>query len=332
VRDEYESQWLATMAGFWHVVARSADLAAGAVVPVTLLGRALALWRTAEGELGLVDERCPHRGVALSLGSVTAGGCLRCPYHSWEFDRAGECTRIPQLDGRILPGARTPAWSVREADGFVWACASDSPRREPPAIPELAAGTHWFWMGETIDWRAQNLRQVENFCDVAHFSVIHVDTFGNPAGLRLEPTAAGRDGWALRFRFDYPTMDPTAPAGPDRPVFDGVFDYHVELPCSVLLRGASGPGSVMFIHSTPVDVYRTRLFWGTAFPHGTEIDGDEYAAIEDRIWSPDLAMVESQRPRGLPVDLTPELHLPHDRASVALRRALADLGIPAPPR
>jgi vanillate O-demethylase monooxygenase subunit len=88
----------------------------------------------------------------------------------------------------------------------------------------------------------------------------------------------------------------------------------------------------MFIHSTPLDVYRTRVFWGTAFAAGVEIDTDAYAAIEDRIWNPDRAVVESQRPRGLPVDVTPELHLPHDRASVAYRRALADLGIPAPGR
>lgn len=318
------------MSEYWHVVARTDDVGAGDVVQVCLLGRSLALWRAPDGALGLVDERCPHRGGALSLGSVTEDGCLRCSYHSWEFDRSGACTRSPNSTGRSCPG-RAPAWSVREADGFVWACAADSPQREPPMIPELAAGTHWFWMGETLDWQAQNVRQVENFCDVAHFSVIHVDTFGNPAGIRLESTPAGREGWSLRFRFDYPTMDPTAPPGPDRPVFDGVFDYQIELPCSVLLRGASGPASAMFSHSSPVDVYHTRLFWGMAFPHGTEIDGAEYAAIEDRIWSPDMAMVESQRPCGLPVDLTPELHLPHDRASIAFRRALADLGIPAPP-
>jgi vanillate O-demethylase monooxygenase subunit len=328
----YERDWTVAMSRFWHVVALSAEVAPGGVLPVKLLGRELALWRSIDGELGLINDRCPHRGVALSLGTVAEDGCLTCPYHSWTFDRSGACTLVPQLDGRVLPGAVVPAASVKEAHGFVWACLSSEPIRDIPAFPELDAGTHWFWTGATFDWKAQNLRQVENFCDVSHFSVLHVDTFGNPGGIPLEPTTATRDGWSLRYTFDYPVMDPTAPPGPDRPSFPGVFDYHIELPCTVLLGGASGPASVMFIHSSPLDVYTTRLFWGTAFVKGVDIDTVEYADIEDRIWNPDRAIVESQRPRGLPVDVTPELHLPHDRCSVAFRRALADLGIPAPQR
>lgn len=328
----YESAWLAAMSRFWHVVALSTEVGAGEVRSVRLLQRDLALWRDGEGTLGLVDARCPHRGVSLALGDVTASGCLRCPYHSWTFDRGGACTDIPQLaGGRTLPGATTPAFHVREEHGFVWACLVDDPLRDPVAFPHLDAGTHWFWYGEPFDWEAQNLRQMENFCDVAHFSVLHVDTFGDPQAVPLEPTGAVRDGFQLRFRFDTPVKDPGVPATEDRPSFPGVFDYCIELPCSVQLAGASGPGSVMFIHSTPLDLYRTRVHWGTAFPIGTEIDGDAYADIEWRIWNPDRAMVQSQRPRGLPVDVSPELHLPQDRASVAFRRALADLGVPAPP-
>lgn len=328
----YEREWTLAMSRFWHVVARSGDVAPGAVLPVELLGRRPALWRDLDGALGLVDERCPHRGVALSLGAVAADGTLECPYHAWTFDRTGACTRMPQLGDRVLPGASIRAGQVAERHGYVWACLSTEPVRDIPAFPELDAGTHWFWTGETFDWQAQNLRQMENFCDVSHFSVLHLDTFGNPVGVPLEPTPATRDGWSLRFDFPYPVMGPSVPPSADRPSFPGNFDYRIELPCTVLLAGASGPGSVMFIHSSPLDVYRTRLFWGTAFPHGVEIDSEQYAAIEDRIWNPDRAVVESQRPRGLPVDVTPEMHLPHDRASVAYRRALADIGIPAPAR
>lgn len=326
----YEHEWIRSLTPYWHVVARTADVAPGTVVAVTLLGRRLALWRTADGTLGLVDEQCPHRGVALSLGSVADDGCLRCPYHGWAFDRSGACTDIPQLAGRILPGSSISGYSVEEAYGFVWACLSESAARPRLSFPALDDSTHWFWMGEPIDWQAQNLRQIENFSDVSHFSTLHVDTFGNPAGTMLEPTAAIRDGWQMRFRFDYPSMDPTLPVSAERTGSAMVFDYLIELPCSVLLGGASGPGSVMFVHSTPVDVYTTRVFWGTAFPNGVEIDHVEYADIENRIFGPDIAIVESQRPRGLPVDVGSEKHLPHDRCSVAYRRALADLGVPAP--
>ena len=331
--DEYRAAWLATMRRYWHIVARSTEVEPGGLLAVRLLGQDLVLWRDAGGALSLVDQRCPHRGVSLALGAVTDAGCLRCPYHAWTWDRSGTCTDVPQLGpGRTLPGADLTAYSVVEHHGFVWACLADEPARSPVAFPHLDEGTHWFWYGETFEWAAQNLRQMENFCDVAHFSVLHVDTFGDPAAVPLEPTGATRDEWQLRFRFDTPVKDPSVAVTEDRPSFPGVFDYCIELPCSVQLAGASGPGSIMFIHSTPVDLYHTRLFWGCAFPVGTELDGDAYAAIEWRIWNPDRAMVESQRPRGLPVDVTPELHLPQDRCSVAYRRALAALGVPAPPR
>ena len=327
----YRAAWRAAMRPYWHVIARSNDVAIGTAQAVRLLGEDLALWRAPNGVLGLVDQRCPHRGVSLALGSVSGDGCLVCPYHAWRFDRTGACAEIPQLGGtRILTGAVTPAYTVRERHGLVWACLAARPVRDIPELPELDAGTHWFWMGEPLDWRAQNLRQIENFCDVAHFSVLHVDTFGNPAAVTWEPTPATRDGWSLRYRFDYESMDPSQPTTAERTPFPGAFDYCIDLPCTVRLGGASGPGSVMFIHSSPVDVYETRLFWGTAFPEGVTIDDAAYTDIEDRIFGPDVVMVESQRPQGLPVDVVSELHLPHDRCSVAYRRALAELGVPAP--
>jgi phenylpropionate dioxygenase-like ring-hydroxylating dioxygenase large terminal subunit len=66
---------------FWHVVARSGDVVPGALVPVTLLEEQLVLGRTLDGELVLLDDLCAHRGVRLSMGSLTSTGCVRCPYH-----------------------------------------------------------------------------------------------------------------------------------------------------------------------------------------------------------------------------------------------------------
>jgi 5,5'-dehydrodivanillate O-demethylase len=54
---------------FWHPVAASAELTKDAelpVMPVKILGERLALFRSEDGSLGLVAERCPHRGAALS--------------------------------------------------------------------------------------------------------------------------------------------------------------------------------------------------------------------------------------------------------------------------
>src|SRR5882757_4607493 len=57
---------------FWHPIAATAELDRSdlSVLPVKLLGERLALFRTDNGELGLIQERCPHRGAPLSYGMV----------------------------------------------------------------------------------------------------------------------------------------------------------------------------------------------------------------------------------------------------------------------
>ena len=47
------------------VIITSATLDAEPVVPVKLLGENLALYRSPTGELGLIAERCPHRGASM---------------------------------------------------------------------------------------------------------------------------------------------------------------------------------------------------------------------------------------------------------------------------
>ena len=61
------------MRRFWHPIAASVQLKKDAdipVIPVKLLGERLALFRCEDDSLGLVAERCPHRGAALSYGIV----------------------------------------------------------------------------------------------------------------------------------------------------------------------------------------------------------------------------------------------------------------------
>jgi vanillate O-demethylase monooxygenase subunit len=337
--DEHElaarqRDFLAAARPFWHPVARSADVDPGQVVPVTLLGEQLVLWRTADGSLSLLDDLCSHRGVRLSMGTVTADDCLRCPYHAWEYSAEGRCTRIPQLGHDRIPAkAAVAGYRTTEHSGLVWACLADEgdERRPAPRLAEVDdLGTHWLHVGEPLDWRCQASRQIENFCDVAHFSVLHVDTFGNPTQLVVEPYEIRRsgDGWRLEFDFPYVSAYDQGTAPEDGSQWGMVFEYRAELPFAVRLGNAAGPGSVMFIATSPTTATTCRLFWCTGFPVGTEVDIPAFEAVEDAVWAPDRRIVEGQRPELLPLDLTEELHLPFDRFAVAYRRALTDLGFP----
>ena len=51
---------------YWQPAALADELAGERpVVPVTLLGERLVLFRDDDGELGLLDRHCPHRGADL---------------------------------------------------------------------------------------------------------------------------------------------------------------------------------------------------------------------------------------------------------------------------
>ena len=63
-------------------------------VRVKLLGEDLIAFRDTNGPLGLIDEFCPHRGASLFFGRNEEGG-LRCVYHGWKFDVAGNCVDMP---------------------------------------------------------------------------------------------------------------------------------------------------------------------------------------------------------------------------------------------
>eukprot|EP01032_Pedospumella_encystans_P034979 gene34979-39556_t len=55
-----------------------------------LLDLPLALWRDIGGQAHAWEDRCPHRGTRLSLGTQQ-GDTLRCAYHGWRFGASGKC-------------------------------------------------------------------------------------------------------------------------------------------------------------------------------------------------------------------------------------------------
>ncbi|HXM07905.1 MAG TPA: Rieske 2Fe-2S domain-containing protein, partial [Candidatus Acidoferrum sp.] len=79
---------------FWHPIAATIEFEKWPVKKVRLLGEDLALFRTENGTIGLVGDRCPHRGASLSC-AMTDGDGIRCAYHGWLYDTSGQCVDTP---------------------------------------------------------------------------------------------------------------------------------------------------------------------------------------------------------------------------------------------
>ena len=104
-------------------------------VRLMLLGEKLIAFRDSAGRVGVMDHRCPHRCASLFLGRNEEGG-IRCIYHGWKFDVAGNCLDMPSLPP---PGfkdkVKAKAYKVVERAGVVWVYMGS--RAEAPPLPAL---------------------------------------------------------------------------------------------------------------------------------------------------------------------------------------------------
>ena len=105
----------------WFPVTRSAEIAPRHVAQAQLLGREIALWRSDAGIVNAWENRCPHRGVRLSIG-YNMGNELRCQYHGWRFAAgSGQCTLIPaHPTQKPASGIRVGVYAVVERYHLVW--------------------------------------------------------------------------------------------------------------------------------------------------------------------------------------------------------------------
>src|ERR1700743_3177113 len=77
-------------------------------VRVMLLGEQLIAFRASWGQVGLIQNLCPHRGASLFYGRNEEDG-IRCVYHGWKFDAAGQCVDQGNIPVEQQFCERTPA-------------------------------------------------------------------------------------------------------------------------------------------------------------------------------------------------------------------------------
>jgi nitrite reductase/ring-hydroxylating ferredoxin subunit len=185
----------------WFQIGWSRDLAPGAVKSLSHFGEDLVLFRGASGAAHVVDAHCPHLGAHLGVGGTVAGDCITCPFHGWQFDGSGACTRVPYAR-KVPPKAKLFSWPVVERDGliFVW---RDRARREPdrplPVIDGYAAERWSPWSTFELTLRARSLDILENSVDSPHFEQVHGNGPTRPEVLRSGPVLELRQRTSARL-------------------------------------------------------------------------------------------------------------------------------------
>jgi phenylpropionate dioxygenase-like ring-hydroxylating dioxygenase large terminal subunit len=104
-------------------------------VRVKLLSERLLAIRTIEGDYGLIDEFCAHRGVSLWFGRHEEGG-IRCPYHGWKYDVTGQCVEVPSEpeENGFCRRIKLTNYPLVKVGDILWAYMG--PPEERPPLPE----------------------------------------------------------------------------------------------------------------------------------------------------------------------------------------------------
>lgn len=162
----------------------------GDAKPVDFLGMPLLIVRDKDGEVGVFQNTCRHRGMILVDQPRKIEGAIRCPYHSWCYSTKGALVSTPHVGG---PGQNTHADIKRDELGllrirsYVWhdtIYVNIDGNADPFEVVNADLIARWaefdrpmYHGGETSSFKlevATNWKlAIENYCESYHLPWVH---------------------------------------------------------------------------------------------------------------------------------------------------------------
>jgi len=226
---------------------------------VRIMCEDLLAFRDGSGQIGVVEDRCAHRGVSLYYGFIEEDG-VRCAYHGWKYDCAGRCLETPfePADSPLCDEVRIKSYPVQTLAGIVFAYMGPDPENAP-LLPR------WDVLVRTDGKRRIQIRpehhcnwlQIqENTVDLTHTYYLHAH-MNHVHGLNLK---GAEYYYRPIVRFDWKVCDwgieKEMEYGGDKPEIE----IRPPLIFPNILRIPAGP--VESIHwRVPIDDTNTRIFW-----------------------------------------------------------------------
>ena len=163
---------------YWYPVVLESDVRRKPKA-VRLLGRDIVLFRD-NGKLFALEDRCPHRGVKLSLGrcNYPGSGTVSCPYHGWTFDGASGRLVAALMEGpdaTIIGKAAVPTFPVQAHAGLIWLwLGSMTPSNLVDDLPEwIGDQSRFFNIAMYTDYRCNWRWLVDNWPQDHHAQYVH---------------------------------------------------------------------------------------------------------------------------------------------------------------
>jgi phenylpropionate dioxygenase-like ring-hydroxylating dioxygenase large terminal subunit len=246
----------------WYVVLESKEVRKKPV-GVTRMGEKLVFWRDKKNNVCCAVDRCPHRGVALSIGKLK-NDHLQCPFHGFEYDERGSCVHIPAngRDGRIPKSLRLQRYPTHEEHDFIWIWWGDSPSEElSPPIFFDNLGDYFVYGSKPDHWKAHYSRVIENQLDVVHLPFVHHNTIGRGNNTVVDGPVVRWDGEMKMYIYVFNRPDDgTPPRKPNELTPKEASSVHLELIMPNLWQNFISDDARVLAAFTPVDQKNTILY------------------------------------------------------------------------
>jgi len=163
------------MRRYWVPAALSSEVTTdGPPLRLMLLGEKLIAFRDAQGRVGVMDHRCPHRCASLFLGRNEGDG-IRCIYHGWKYDIDGNCVDTPSVPAHqsLVGKVKATAYRAVERAGLIWVYMGDQsniprlPALEVTLLPQESIRINI--MQRECNW----LQALEGDIDTSHVGFLH---------------------------------------------------------------------------------------------------------------------------------------------------------------
>ena len=300
----------------WYVAAWDREVEPGRILARTIIDQPLVIYRTGDGGLVALEDRCCHRFAPLSLGRLE-GDDLRCMYHGLKFGPDGRCIEIPGQK-QIPQSAFVRRYPVQQSGSWVWVWMGDEAAADPHAVPpSIALGDPGYRLKAShIDYDAHYLLIDDNLLDLSHLSFAHAKTIGMDmpqwADLRPRMTPLERGLRFERWHTDHPPRGFMKKLGDRLDVwttydflFPGIFLQRTAFhPAGTAERsGRKTPeGTPLFFRIdeqavTPIGERKSRYFYA-AGARAVDIDAnqlDRLFAVTENAFQEDKAIIEAQQ-------------------------------------
>jgi phenylpropionate dioxygenase-like ring-hydroxylating dioxygenase large terminal subunit len=184
---------MAFLRNYWYAGGWAKDIGQEPFARI-ILSEAVVFFRRADGSLAAIEDRCCHRALPLSMGTVI-GDNIQCGYHGLEFDGDGACVLVPG-QSKIPPGASVRSYPVIEKWNVAWIWMGDPALADEAEIPDVWWLDHPDWtpvMG-CLHMKADYRLLVDNLMDFTHVSYLHTKTISGDASDGLVAVDTTRDG------------------------------------------------------------------------------------------------------------------------------------------